>query len=206
MYDNHLSALISGFAAISARPQVNHSQGLKRMNGTVFNVGNPTSSMTMSRLVELHPNSVVGTFWLPPTPDDYEKLTCKWIDYVLEENQAQALLNNIDILQGEAHLYTHMIILLAGNPSNPGDYSFMAGVTRFVESHSLLKALAKHNIPAHTEVTYPKSFYDLNAKAQDYYIWSKLTLTDWEEYIRLTLVSNHGSSMLKNWWSRLAGQ
>lgn len=172
------------------------------MSGTVFNIGVTSCGNTMAALVEYQPDNVIGTFWLPSTPKDYKELTCKWVDYVLEENQAQALLDDIDILYKEPHLYTHMVILLTGNPNNPGDYSFMAGVTRFFESTSLLKALAKHNIPAHTEVSYPSSFDKLNEK--DYHVWSELSLADWEEYIRLTLVSVHGEGMLRNWWKRLA--
>jgi len=174
------------------------------MSGTVFNIGITSCGFTMARLVEHHPDNVIGTFWLPSTPDDYNELTCKWVDYVLEENQAQALLDDIDILRNEPSLYTHMVILLTGNPSNPGDYSFMAGVTRFLESTSLLQALAKHNIPAHTEVSYPRSFYDIDATS--YGIWSDLSLADWEEYIRLRLVSNHGQNMLCDWWERLAAR
>ena len=45
----------------------------------------------MATLVEHHPDRIIGTFWLASTPKDYNELTCKWVDYVLEENQAQAL-------------------------------------------------------------------------------------------------------------------
>jgi hypothetical protein len=96
-----------------------------------------------------------------------------------------------------------MVIVLTGNSNNPGDYSFMAGVTRFLESASLLEVLAKHNIPAHTEVSYPDFFYDENATDGDYHLWGRLTLNDWNEYIRLRLVSAHGQNMLEQWWQRL---
>ena len=174
------------------------------MNGTVFNIGVTICGSTMATLVKHHPRSVIGTFWLPSTLKDYEQLSSKWIDYVLEENQAQAILDDIDIWDREPHLYTHMVILLTGNPNNPGDYSFMAGVTRFLESTSLLKELAKYNIPAHTEVSYPDLLCKESEKDKGYGIWAKLTLDDWNEYIRLTLVSTHGQSMLEHWWKRLA--
>ncbi len=173
------------------------------MSGTVFTIGYTSCGSTMTRLVELHPHAVIGTFWLPSTVDDYSNLSCKWADYVLEENQAQALLNNIDTLDAEPHLYTHMVILLTGNPNNPGDYTFMAGITRFLESTQLLRELAKHNIPAHTEVSYPDFFYEETAKGKGYGIWGELTLSDWNEYIRRTLVSCHGENMLELWWERL---
>ncbi|NJN11523.1 MAG: hypothetical protein HC815_27530 [Richelia sp. RM1_1_1] len=176
------------------------------MSGTVFDIGITSCGTTMATLVNHHPDSVIGTFWLPSTPKAYKQLSCKWTDYVLEENQAQALLDDIDILKSERHLNTHMIILLTGNPNNPSDYSFMAGVTRFVESKCLLEALAKHNIPAHTEVSYPSLFDNLDYKdtPTSYDIWEKLSLAEWEEYIRLTLVSVHGQGLLRNWWERLA--
>jgi hypothetical protein len=174
------------------------------MNGTVFNIGVTTCGFTMATIVEYHPQNVIGTFWLPSTEKDYNKLTCKWVDYVLEENQAQALLDDIDIFRSEPHLYTHMVILLTGNPHHPGDYSFMAGITRFLKSTSLLQALAKHNIPAHTEISYPDLFDDKSAENADYNIWGRLNLNDWNEYIRLSLVSVYGQDMLQQWWQRLA--
>jgi hypothetical protein len=54
------------------------------MNGTVFNIGVTTCGFTMATIVEYHPQNVIGTFWLPSTEKDYNKLTCKWVDYVLE--------------------------------------------------------------------------------------------------------------------------
>lgn len=172
------------------------------MNGTVFNIGVTTCGFTMAALVKHHPNSVIGTFWLPATVEDYNSLSCKWIDYVLEDNQAQAMLDDIDTLDAETHLYTHMVIVLTGNRNNPGDYSFVAGITRFLESGSLLRVLAEHNIPAHTEVSYPSFFYDESATDSGYGLWSKLSLNDWNEYIRLRLVAAHGQHMLQQWWER----
>lgn len=175
------------------------------MNGTVFKLGFTDCGFTMAALVKHHPSSVIGTFWLPETVEDYRNLSSKWIDYVLEDNQAQAMLDDIDILKAEPHLYRHMVIVLTGNPHNPSDYSFVAGITRFLESRSLLEVLAKHNIPAHTEVSYPRIFYDESAtgktgKEDD--LWSELSLNDWNEYIRLQLVAEHGKSMLEQWWER----
>ncbi|MCC5639799.1 hypothetical protein LC593_29035 [Nostoc sp. CHAB 5844] len=79
----------------------------------------------------------------------------------------------------------------------------MAGITRFFESKSLLDLLAKHNIPAHTQVIYPDLFYKENIERVNYHIWERLTLNDWNEYIRLRLVSTHGQWMLQQWWERL---
>lgn len=173
------------------------------MSGTVFNIGVTTCGFTMATLVEHHPDKIIGTFWLPSTVEDYHKIRSRWVDYVLEENQAQAILNDIDVWENDPLLYTHMIIVLTGNPNNPGDYSFMAGITRFLESTSLLKLLAENNIPAHTEVSYPKLFYQESSKGKDYSLWGKLTLVDWNEYVRLQLVSEHGQNMLEQWWQRL---
>lgn len=173
------------------------------MNGTVFNIGVTSCGFTMATLVEHHPDNIIGTFWLPSTADNYQAINTRWIDYVLEENQAQAILDDINIWDNEPLLYTHMIIVLTGNTNNPGDYSFMAGLTRFIESVSLLKILAKHNISAHTEVSYPGLFYDESAKGKDYSLWTKLSLVDWNEYVRLQLVSVHGKNMLEQWWQRL---
>lgn len=172
------------------------------MNGTVFNIGYTDCGYTMAALVKHHPSSVIGTFWLPATVEDYNNLSCKWIDYVLEDNQAQAMLDDIDILDAEPHLYTHMVIVLTGNSHNPCDYSFVAGITRFFESRSLLQVLAEHNIPAHTEVSYPRFFDEESATAKEDGLWSGLSLNDWNEYIRLQLVAAHGKSMLKQWWER----
>lgn len=176
------------------------------MSGTVFNIGVTDCGYTMAALVKYHPHSVIGTFWVPATVEDYQNLSCKWIDYVLEDNQAQSMLDNIDTLDAEPHLYTHLVIVLTGNLNNPGDYSFVAGITRFLESESLLRVLAKHNIPAHTEVSYPSFFYNEGAADKGYHLWSKLSLNDWNEYIRLRLVAEHGKSMLEQWWERTGSQ
>jgi hypothetical protein len=172
------------------------------MSGTVFPIGITTCGFTMAKLVEYHPANVIGVFWLPATFEDYKNLGGRWVDYVLEDNPAQSMLDNLDALNAESHLYTHMVIVLTGNLSNPGDYSFAAGVTRFLESGSLLRMLAKHNIPIHTEVCYPSFFYDEEATGKGYGLWRELNLNDWEEYIRLQLVPNHGQQMLRYWWER----
>ncbi|WP_445306306.1 hypothetical protein [Microcoleus vaginatus] len=172
------------------------------MKGTVFKIGYTDCGFTMAALVKHHPSSVIGTFWLPETVEDYNNVGSKWIDYVLENNQAQAMFDDIDILKAEPHLYRHMVIVLTGNSNNPCDYSFVAGITRFLESRSLLQVLAEHNIPAHTEVSYPRFFYDESGTGKGYELWSELSLNDWNEYIRLQLVAEHGKSMLKQWWER----
>ena len=47
------------------------------MNGTVFYIGVTTCGFTMATIVEHHPQNVIGTFWLPSTEKDYNKLTVK---------------------------------------------------------------------------------------------------------------------------------
>lgn len=173
------------------------------MNGTVFDIGITDCGYTMAAFVRNNPHYAIGTFWLPSTPEASDRLGGRWVDYVLTDNQAQAILDDIDDLEREPALHTHMIILLTSSPLNPGDYSFMAGITRFLESRELLVELAKYNIPAHTECTYPELFSDREIEMNDYQIWEELSLADWNEYIRRTLVSRHGKQMLEAWWERL---
>ncbi|MCC5639800.1 hypothetical protein LC593_29040 [Nostoc sp. CHAB 5844] len=71
------------------------------MNGTVFNIGTTTCGSTMAAFVEHHPRNVIGTFWMPSTHEDYNKLACKWSDYVEEENQPQAMLDDFETLERE---------------------------------------------------------------------------------------------------------
>ena len=172
------------------------------MNGTVFDLTNTACGSTMAALVKHHPSSVIGTFWLPRTVEDYKNLSSQWICYAGEHNQAQAMLADIDFLKCEPRFYTHMVIVLTGNLHNPCDYSFVAGITRFLESRSLLEVLAEHNIPAQTEVCYPRFFCDESTTGKKDYLWSELSLNDWNEYIRLQLVAEHGKSMLREWWER----
>ncbi|MEG4092308.1 hypothetical protein, partial [Microcoleus sp. Pol12B4] len=129
----------SGYYTATAIPSISRDgshkgRKIKVMNGTVFNIGYTDCGYTMAALVKHHPSSVIGAFWFPATVEDYNNLSCKWIDYVLEDNQAQAMLDDIDILDAEPHLYTHMVIVLTGNYNHPCDYSFVAGITRFFES------------------------------------------------------------------------
>jgi hypothetical protein len=172
------------------------------MNGTIFSMGNTSCGTRMAQLVEYHPSNIIGTFWMPVESDDYPNLGCKWIDYVHDDNPAQSMLDDLDNLKDERCLYTHMVIILVGNISNPADYSYVAGITRFFESTRLLRFLADHNIPAHTEVSYPRCFDDKNSATKGISLWQKLNLSDWDEYIRLRLVAMHGGNMLSRWWRR----
>ena len=176
------------------------------MSSTILNLGVTISGFTMAELVKHHPRNVIGAFWMPVEPEDYLNLGCKWIDYVCDDNPAQSMVDDLDRLNEEGRLYHHMIVLIIGNLSNPADYSYVAGISRFFESARLLRSLAEYNIPVHTEVSYPSCFDDKEGvktkTASAFEKWYKLNLNDWDEYIRLRLISIHGSTMLMKWWER----
>lgn len=165
-------------------------------------------------LLRNYSTNIVGTFWVmngygfnePDHPS-------WWIDTVLEDNQAQAILDAYErgYFSGEHDnpLYLGFCIIVTTDKNNPANFSYVIQHLRMleVEGIGLLRILAKQNIPAHTEVTYPMSFlnqrYDYNEESipkslKKIYGWS---VQLWEDYCSY-LMAVHGQSMTASYWSK----
>ena len=115
-------------------------------------------------LVQNYPSNIVGTFWVMSGYGFDDDIPGWWIDIVLEDNQAQAILGAYE--QGsfsEEHdgpLYLGFCIIVTADKGNPASFSYVVQHLRMTgfEGVRLLKILAEHNIPAITEVSYPIHF------------------------------------------------
>ncbi len=165
-------------------------------------------------LLENYSNNIVGTFWVmngygfdkPDTPD-------WWINIVLEDNQAQAILDAYerDYFFGEHDnpLYLGFCIIVTTDENNPANFSYVIQHLRMVgfEGVRLLRILAKKNISAHTEVTPPISFLNerycnnegsVPESMKDMSSWS---VQLWEDYCSY-LLAVHGQEMTSIYWSK----
>jgi len=159
-----------------------------------------------------NPANVVGTFWVMCGYGfDPEPIPNWWIDIVLEENQAQAILDTREsgsypTDHGDP-LYLGFCIIVTADKSNPASISYIIQHLRMFEGEQLLKILAEYNIPAHTEVTYPSDFLCLRygygedaipPSLKDMNRWSTQL---WEDYCSC-LMAQHGQKMIRKYWSK----
>jgi len=135
-----------------------------------------------------------------------------WIDNVLKDNQAQGILDYFEE-HSDDQSYNKLLnlgycIILVTNPENPVDISYMIQHLRIrLEGERLLKSLAKYNIPAHTEVSFPSDFIKTRYKDQTVIQEKNLLSLDswttqiWEDYCSY-LVALHGKDMLVSYFNK----
>lgn len=165
-------------------------------------------------LLRNHSTNIVGTFWVmngygfcePDTPS-------WWIDTVLEDNQAQAILDayDNDYFSGEHDnpLYLGFCIIVTADKNNPTNFSYVIQHLRMEEFEGigLLRILAENNIPAHTEVTTPMSFLHQRYGYKEESVPKLLKKINgwsvqlWEDYCSY-LMAVHGQSMTASYWSK----
>jgi hypothetical protein len=167
-------------------------------------------------LLENCTQNIVGSFWLMcgyGFPQE-NTLPSWWVDLVLEENQAQAIVEKFDqgwiVPKHEDPLYLGFCIIVVADRSNPASLSYVIQHTRMenFEGIGLLKIMAKHNIPAITEVRYPEDFlYNRYPQESEAY---KLLADDinnwtvgvWEDYCSQQM-AEHGQTMLAKYWGKM---
>ena len=166
-------------------------------------------------LLEEYPQNIVGSFWImsgygltqPRFPN-------WWIDNVLEENQAQGIINAFERgdfqKKDDNPLYVGFCIIVIADSSNSAHLSYMIQHLTMWESEgiALLKIMARHNIPAHTEVTDPAFFLSVRyGEKNPTYQHLRETLDHWsvqiwEDYCSY-LMSEHGQSMFSNYCKKI---
>jgi len=173
------------------------------------NIGN-TSYDRAEALLTKHASNIVGTFWVmngggtdeAPIPD-------WWVDIILERNQAQAILDAYEEDPFDEHdgpLSLGFCIIVTASQSNPADMSYVIQHLSMWEGVELLEILAKHNIPAHTEVLYPMDFLKMRFGGEEGAIPNTLkslykwNVQIWEDYCSL-LMAIHGTYMAYKYWS-----
>jgi len=116
-------------------------------------------------LIKEYPQNIIGSFWIMKGYGfDDKDIPSWWIDNVLEENQAQGIINAFKkgYFEGghDNPLYLGFCIIVFTDSSNPVNLSYMIQHLRMYEGEGigLLYLMAEHNIPAETEIYDPENF------------------------------------------------
>jgi hypothetical protein len=166
-------------------------------------------------LLEEYPQNIVGSFWVMCGYGfEDEEIPDWWIDNVLKDNQAQSIINTFE--KGyfrEEHdnpLYLGFCIIAVADTSNPAHLSYVIQHLRMEEFEgiSLLRIMARYNIPAHTEVSYPKEFLNYRYR-ENHPIYENLykelnswSVHVWEDYCSY-LMSEHGECMFSDYCKKI---
>ena len=174
-----------------------------------------TSCMRAKSLLEEYPQNVVGSFWIMSGYGfDDKEIPSWWIDNVVEDNQAQGIIDAFKkgYFQGEHNnpLYLGFCIIVVVDSSNPAHLSYVIQHLRMWEGEGigLLKIMARNNIPAHTEVSYPEGFLSLRyGERNPTYQYLRETLCHWsiqvwEDYCSY-LMSVHGQRMFYDYCKKI---
>lgn len=124
-----------------------------------------TSCAKAITLLRAYPANTVGAFWSMSGYDfDDQPLPDWWTDAGAASNFAETLLEfckNYLPRHLENHpLYLGFCILVVAERGNPANLSFVVQHVKLIRGAglSLLRILAQHNIPVHTEVASPMAF------------------------------------------------
>jgi hypothetical protein len=177
-------------------------------------IGIPSCMRAIS-LLEEYPQNIVGSFWLMCGYGfDDEEIPDWWGDNVLEDNQAQGIINCFEKGdfkgQHKNPLYSGFCIIVIANSSNSIHLSYLIEDIRMCEDEgiALLKIMARYNIPAHTEVSYPKQFLSYRYREENpNYKFLRETLNHWsvqvwEDYCSY-LMTIHGQWMFFDYCKKI---
>lgn len=177
-------------------------------------IGIPSCMRAIS-LLEEYPQNIVGSFWLMCGYGfDDEEIPDWWGDNVLEDNQAQGIINCFEKGdfkgQHKNPLYSGFCIIVIANSSNSIHLSYLIEDIRMCEDEgiALLKIMARYNIPAHTEVSYPKQFLSYRyGEENPNYKFLRETLNHWsvqvwEDYCSY-LMTIHGQWMFFDYCKKI---
>ncbi|MDB9537053.1 hypothetical protein PN451_14660 [Dolichospermum planctonicum CS-1226] len=167
-------------------------------------------------LLEEYPKNIVGSFWVMCGRgfNDRQKIPDWWTDNLREDNQAQSIIDGFEkgYFKGEYNnpLYLGFCIIVVADSSNPAHLSYDIQHLRMCEGEGiyLLEIMAHHNIPAHTEVSYPDDFltYRYGEENPNYkYLRETLdhwSVQVWEDYCSY-LMSVHGQRMFYDYCKKI---
>ncbi|MFM6097289.1 MAG: hypothetical protein ACKPCG_03920 [Dolichospermum sp.] len=177
-------------------------------------IGIPSCMRAIS-LLEEYPQNIVGSFWLMCGYGfDDEEIPDWWGDNVLEDNQAQGIINCFEKGDFKGRhknpLYSGFCIIVIANSSNSTHLSYLIEDIRMCEDEgiALLKIMARYNIPAHTEVSYPRQFLSYRyGEENPNYKFLRETLNHWsvqvwEDYCSY-LMTIHGQWMFFDYCKKI---
>ncbi|MEA5617625.1 hypothetical protein VB711_07210 [Cronbergia sp. UHCC 0137] len=163
-------------------------------------------------LLEEYPQNIVGSFWVMCGPYGFnnKQIPDWWIDI----DSAQGIINAFEqgLFMGEYKnpLYSGFCIIIFADSSNPAHLSYVIENLRMrkYEGIHLLKIMARNNIFAQTEVSYPEQFlsYRYGEENPNYkYLREKLdhwSVHVWEDYCSY-LMSKHGQWIFYNYCKKI---
>ncbi|MBD2569604.1 hypothetical protein [Anabaena lutea] len=178
-----------------------------------------TNCIRSISLLEEYPQNIVGSFWIMCGLGyllDYDgsEMPDWWIDNLDEDNQAQGIINAFEKGYFEGKLTNPLAggycIIVVADSSNPAHLSYVIShlIMRESEGINLLRIMARHNIPAHTEVMYPDEFLSLRyGEKHPSYQYLRETIDHWsvqvwEDYCSY-LMSEHGQSMFYDYCKKI---
>ncbi|MFM6311592.1 MAG: hypothetical protein ACKPGB_25680 [Dolichospermum sp.] len=177
-------------------------------------IGIPSCMRAIS-LLEEYPQNIVGSFWLMCGYGfDDEEIPDWWGDNVLEDNQAQGIINCFEKGDFKGRhknpLYSGFCIIVIANSSNSTHLSYLIEDIRMCEDEgiALLKIMARYNTPAHTEVSYPRQFLSYRyGEENPNYKFLRETLNHWsvqvwEDYCSY-LMTIHGQWMFFDYCKKI---
>ncbi|MBD2386192.1 hypothetical protein [Cylindrospermum sp. FACHB-282] len=166
-------------------------------------------------LLEEYPQNIVGSFWVMCGYGfKQQDIPGWWIDILSEENQAQGIINAFEkgCFDGEHEnpLYLGFCIIVVADSSNPAHLSYVIQHLTMWECEGigLLRIMARYNIAAHTQVSYPKQFLSSRYREDSpTYQYLRQTLNHWsvqvwEDYCSY-LMSEHGQWMFFNYCKKI---
>jgi hypothetical protein len=172
-----------------------------------------TNDQVLRALLEEYPQNIVGSFLVMCGYGfDDKEIPNWWIDIVLEDNQAQSIINAFKkgyFDQGDnSPVDLGFCIIVVSDSSNPAHLSYAIQQLRMFEIIYLLKIMARHNIPAITEVCYPEDFLSCRyGERNPTYQYLRETLNHWsvqvwEDYCSY-LMSVHGQRMFYKYCKKI---
>ena len=174
-----------------------------------------TACKRAKSLIEEYPQNIVGSFWVMCVEGfdfDRKEIPDSWTNL----DSAQDI---IDVFEEgyfhEGHncpVYLGFCIIVVANSSNPVDLSYVIQHLRMWEGEGigLLRIMALHNIPAHTDICYyyPEDFLSYRyGKENPTYQYLRETLNHWsvqvwEDYCSY-LMSVHGQRMFYDYCKKI---
>jgi len=176
---------------------------------------NHTDCIRAEILLENYNQNIVGSFWVKFC-NGFQKqnIPSWWGDLVLEENQAQAIVEMFDkgwiVPEYEDPFYYVSCIIVVADRSNPASLSYVIQHTRMDndEGIMLLRIMAKHNIPVITLVTdYEDFLHDRYPEKSEAYkllipVINNWTVDVWEDYCSYQMAES-GKEMLVKYWIKM---
>lgn len=165
------------------------------MSVSLPTIGYTVNSSIILKLLEHHPEKVLATFWVMCRDGLSMELPDFWEDIILQDNQAQRILEYLElgyIEQSHADPLYYGLVIAVVDTGNFLDFHYMIRQIRIntIEGIPLLQELSKHNILTIPCIYSPADFLNtrfyhtkLEAFAKEYKIFLRQSLSHWSAQV-----------------------